>query len=210
MDIIPEAIEAYAKAHTSPEDSLLKKLWDDTQANAKWPQMQTGHIEGSFLRLLVGLSRAKRVLEIGTFTGYSSLSMAAALPDDGKIITCDIDPVATDMAKRYWERSPHGRKIELRLGPALETIETLTESFDLVFIDADKENYVNYWEACVPRVRPGGLIMVDNVLWSGRVLQPEEPSDFAIVGFNDHALADDRVELVMLTVRDGVTLAVKR
>lgn len=210
MDFIPAAIEAYAKAHSSSEDPLLQELCRDTQENVQWPQMQTGHLEGSLLRLLAKISGAKRVLEIGTFTGYSSLSLASGMSDDGKVITCDVDPVATEMAKRYWARSPHGKKIELRMGPALETIETIEEELDLVFIDADKENYSNYWEACVPKVRSGGLILVDNVLWYGKVLDPKEESDLAIVAFNELAQADERVDLVMLTVRDGVSLAVKR
>lgn len=210
MILVPEAIEAYAFDHSSPEDRLLNALGEDTQANAKWPQMQTGHVEGSFLRMLVQVSGAKRILEIGTYTGYSALSMAIGLPDGGRVLTCDIDPVATAMARDYWSRSPHGTKIELKMGPALETIETLDGPFDFVFIDADKENYVAYWEAVLPKVRSGGLIVVDNVLWSGNVLDPKDKSDFAIVGFNQHARSDDRVELVLLTVRDGITVARKR
>lgn len=166
-------------------------------------------MEGLLLRTLVQVSGARRVLELGTFTGYSALSMATGLPDDGQLITCDVDPEATSMAKRYWARSPHGSKIELRLGPALETLASLDGPFDMVFIDADKESYINYWEACLPKVRPGGIIAVDNVLWYGKVLDPSELSDFAIVAFNEHVLKDERVESVMLTVRDGVTLARK-
>jgi len=205
--VVPEDIEAYARAHSSGEDGVLAALGRDTQANAKMPQMQSGHVEGSLLRMLVQASSARRVLEIGTFTGYSALSMAMGLPEDGSVITCDIDPVATAMAREYWAKSAHGGKIDLRLGPALETIESLEGPFDFVFIDADKGNYINYWEAVVPKVRQGGLIAVDNVLWSGRVLDPKSEQDLAIVAFNEHVLGDGRVELVMLTVRDGVTLA---
>ena len=210
MFVVPEEIEEYALVHSSREDPLLQALAQDTQANTKWPQMQTGHVEGSFLRMLVQVSKARRVLEIGTFTGYSALSMAMGLPEDGRVITCDIDPEATAMARQYWEKSGQGAKIELRLGPALETIESLEGPFDFVFIDADKENYVNYWEAVLPKVRQGGLIAVDNVLWSGRVLDPKDTLDHAVVAFNRHVRYDDRVELVMLTVRDGVTLARKK
>lgn len=207
MFVIPEKIEEYALAHSSAEDALLQALAEDTQAKAKMPQMQTGHVEGTFLRMLVQVSNARRVLEIGTFTGYSALSMAMGLPDEGRVITCDVDPESTAMAREYWEKSGHGAKIDLRLGPALETIESLDGPFDFVFIDADKENYVNYWEAVLPKVRPGGLIAVDNVLWSGRVLDPKGKQDHAIVAFNGHVRDDKRVEVVMLTVRDGITLA---
>lgn len=207
---MPEQIHEYAAAHSSQEDALLAQLWRDTQENAKRPQMQTGHVEGSLLRMLTQLVGAKRVLEIGTYTGYSALSIAMGLPDDGKVITCDFDPIATTMAKGYWERSDHGRKIELRMGPALDTIRGLDGEFDLVFIDADKENYANYWNACVPKVQSGGLLIVDNVIWSGRVLDPKDASDHAIVAFNQLSRNDDRVDLVMLTIRDGVTLARKK
>ena len=210
MDLTPPEIEEYARIHSSREDPLLVELAQDTQANATWPQMQTGHLEGAFLRMLVQATGALHVLEIGTYTGYSALSMAMGLPGRGSVITCDVDPVATEMAKKYWARSPHGVKIDLRLGPALETIGSLEGPFDLVFIDADKENYVNYWEAVLPKTRPGGLLVADNVLWSGRVLDPKEKSDHAIVAFNQHVRDDQRVNLVMLTIRDGITVARKK
>ncbi len=217
MFVVPEEIEEYAFVHSSREDALLHSLAQDTQENAALPQMQTGHIEGSFLRMLVQLSGARRVLEIGTYTGYSALSMAMGLPEDGRLITCDIDPEATAMARDYWARSPHGAKIDLRLGPALETFrgagrsgDSLAGPFDLVFFVADKENFVNYGEAILPKVRQGGLIAVDNVLWSAKVLDPQEKLDHAIVAFNRHVRYDDRVDLVMLTVRDGITLARKK
>lgn len=210
MDLIAPEIDAYAKLHASPEDALLAELTEETQARAKYPQMQTGHVEGLFLRLLVQALEARSVLEIGCFTGYSALSMAMGLPEGGKLTTCDIDPEMTAIAKRYWARSPHGGKIELVLGPALETVAGLDGPFDLIFIDADKENYIAYWDACIPKVRRGGLVAVDNVLWSGRVLDPKEKSDYAIVAFNQHAASDDRMEKVVLTVRDGITLARKR
>ena len=210
MDLIAPEIDAYAKLHASPEDALLAELTEETRAKAKYPQMQTGHVEGLFLRLLVQALEARSVLEIGCFTGYSALSMAMGLPEGGKVTTCDIDPEMTVIAKRYWARSPHGGKIELVLGPALETVAGLDGPFDLVFIDADKENYIAYWDACIPKVRSGGFVAVDNVLWSGRVLDPKEKSDYAIVAFNQHAARDDRVDKVVLTVRDGITLARKK
>lgn len=207
---LPPGIEAYVFDHATPEDPLLAELTAETRAKAKLPQMLTSHVEGSFLRLVVAVSGARSILEIGTYTGYSGLSMAMALPPDGKIITCDVDSVATAMAKRYWARSPHGSKIELRMGPALDTIQKLEGPFDFVFIDADKEHYVDYWESVLPKVRTGGLVAADNVLWSGKVLDPQSESDHAIVAFNDRVRNDDRVEAVMLTIRDGVTLARKK
>ncbi|RMD99094.1 MAG: methyltransferase domain-containing protein [Deltaproteobacteria bacterium] len=210
LTLVPKAIETYCREHSTPISPILRELARETYARAQSPQMQVGHLEGLFLRFLVEILEARHVLEIGTFTGYSALAMAEGLPDDGRIVTCDIDPEATAIAKTFWERSGHGHKIELRLAPALETLETLTGPFDLVFIDADKENYVGYWEGVVPKVRKGGLIVADNVLWSGRILEPKEASDHAIVRFNERVSADDRVEQVMLTIRDGILLARKR
>lgn len=174
------------------------------------PQMLTGPVEGRLLELLVFASGARRILELGTFTGYSALAMAAALPEDGWIDTCDVEPAHTDVARRYWERSPHGAKIRLHLGPALETIARLEGDFDLVFVDADKPNYDNYYEAVLPRLSERGLIVIDNTLWSGRVLEPEDEATRAIAALNDKLAADERVVVVQLTVRDGVTLVRRR
>lgn len=181
-----------------------------TYARMKSPHMQVGRVEGTFLRILVKLARARRVLELGTFTGYSALMMAAGLPDDGELITCDIDQKAEALARDFFARSPHGRKIQLRMGPALETLKTLQGPFDLAFIDADKQNYSAYYDAVVPLLRSGGLLVADNALWSGRVLQPRAPEDHALVAFNAKVAADPRVEKVLLTVRDGMMLALKR
>jgi len=173
--------------------------------------MMVGRLEGGFLAALVALTGAKRILELGTFTGYSSISMATALPDDGRIITCDVDPDATSIARRYMDESGHGDKIEIRLGPALETIETLDGPFVLIFIDADKPNYENYYEAVLPKLADDGLLIADNVLWSGRVVEPDgEESTQAIMAFNEHVRNDERVTAVMLTVRDGMTLIRRR
>ncbi len=144
------------------------------------------------------------------FTGYSGLMIAAGLPEDGELITCDVDPKAEEMARRYFARSPHGKKITVRMGPALETIRTLSPPIDFVFLDADKVNYSNYYEAVLPLMPPGALLVADNVLWSGKVLDPKDPSDHAIAAFNDRVARDPRVEKVVLTVRDGMTLARKR
>ncbi len=210
LTLVPEQIEAYAEAHTETPLPIFDALREETYAKMNQPQMQVGRIEGSFLRLLVRVSQAKRILEIGMFTGYSALMMAEGLPDDGELITCDVDSKAEAMAKRYFAQSPHGKKIKVRMGPALETIKTLKGPLDMVFIDADKENYSRYYDAVIPLLRKGGLLVADNVLWSGRVLRPEQESDRAIVAFNDKVTKDSRVEKVLLTVRDGMMLAVKK
>lgn len=207
--IIPQKIERYCRENTTPESRLLRELVAETHVRTAFPEMQVGHVEGAFLRMLVRFVRAKHILELGTFTGYSSLVMAESLPEDGKLVTCDIDPEVTEIAKKYWNRSTHGRKIELKLGPALETIKTIDSVFDLIFIDADKENYINYWELCMPKTHSGSLFVIDNVLWSGDVLEPRDETDRAIAKFNRHVYNDKRVEVVMLPVRDGVTLAWK-
>ncbi|RJS26049.1 methyltransferase [Corallococcus sp. H22C18031201] len=210
LTLVPRDIEAYAEAHTEHVSPLLEELRELTYAEVASPHMQVGRMEGTFLRLLVALLQARRVLEIGTFTGYSALCMAEALPEDGELITCDLNPSVAEVARRFFARSPHGHKVHLRLGPALETLRTLKGPFDLAFIDADKGNYAAYYDAVLPLVRPGGLVVADNVLWSGRVLQPESAQDHAIVAFNQKVAADPRVEKVMLTVRDGLLLARKR
>ncbi|CAI2717634.1 O-methyltransferase [Nitrospina watsonii] len=204
MDFIDDRIERYAFNYTEDEGPLLTQLKQETHEKLELPVMLTGRLEGRLLKLLVQLLQAKRVLEIGTFSGYSALSMAEGLPDDGELFTCDIDPPAIEMAKKYFHRSEHGKKITLLEGEALKSIEKVEAPLDMVFIDADKANYLNYYEAVLPKVRSGGLIVVDNVLWSGRVLDPQDESDHAIHNFNRSVHADDRVEGVLLTVRDGV------
>ena len=208
--MIDERIEAYAEAHTTPPPELLRELAAETQATMRLPQMLTGTTEGRLLELLVHAIGARRILEIGTFTGYSALSMAAALPDDGHIDTCDIDPTHVEVAERYIARSEHAAKITVHVGPALESIARLEGDFDFVFIDADKANYDNYYEAVLPRLSPGGLIAIDNTLWSGRVLDPQDDDSKAIAALNEKLAADDRIVCVQLTVRDGVTLVRKR
>jgi caffeoyl-CoA O-methyltransferase len=208
--IVNEEIEEYAAEHTTPVGELFERLAEETRAKTTAPQMMVGRIEGQFLARLVRVSGARRILEFGTFTGYSSISMASALPPDGLIITCDVDPDATAIARRYMDESGFGDKIEIRLGPALETIGTLEGPFDIVFIDADKPNYIAYYEAALPLLAENGLVIADNVLWSGRVLEEEaDESTNAIKEFNEHVQADSRVVSVMLTVRDGMTLIQK-
>ncbi|HVF15223.1 MAG TPA: class I SAM-dependent methyltransferase [Acidimicrobiales bacterium] len=208
MNVVPEDLEAYAAAHSSPEADGLAALAAETREVSDAHGMMVGVLEGRLLEFLVFMTGARRVLEIGTFTGYSALSMAAALPPDGRIVTCDIDPVTSAVARRHAASSPVGDRIEFRLGPALDTIATLDGPFDLVFIDADKESYLAYYEALLPKLADRGVIVVDNVLWDGRVLDPaDETADTrAIRAFNEAAVADPRVVAVMLTVRDGITL----
>jgi len=208
--LVPEELEDYAIRHATPFAELYDQLREQTYRETDLPQMQVGPLEGRLLTLLVGLSGARTAVEVGTFTGYSSMCIAEGLPDDGTLVTCDINEKTTSIARSYWDRAPWGRKIELRLGPALDTLSQLQGPIDFAFIDADKENYIGYWEALVPLIRPGGLVVVDNVLWSGRVLDPQSETDHAIVAFNTHAQADDRIEQVLLTVRDGVLLGRKR
>ncbi len=205
--IVSDEIEAFATAHTAPLPPLLEELVAKTHKQmGERAGMLSGPIVGSLLQTLVAVTGARRVLEIGMFTGFSALMMAAALPDDGRLITCDVNPKTIAFAKHYFERSPHGHKIEVREGPALDTIATLGGPFDFVFIDADKENYAAYYDATLPLLSQRGIIAVDNVLWSGRVLNPKEESDRAMVAFNDHVRNDPRVACTLLSVRDGVML----
>jgi caffeoyl-CoA O-methyltransferase len=205
----PEELDEYARAHSTPPDELLDRLYAETHERLDAPQMLTGPLEGRFLEMLVWVSGARRILEIGTYSGYSALSMAAALPDDGELITCDVWEEANEVARRYAAESPHGHKIDFRLGPALETIETLEGPFDLVFIDADKQNYVNYFHAVLPLLGGRGLIVFDNTLWSGRVLPGYDDGSENTRAFrelNDALVSDSRGVVVMLPIRDGVTL----
>ena len=209
MDFICEKIEEYAFEHASYEGDLLKQLEEETYENLDIPQMTTGRIEARLLKMLARLAEAKRILEIGTFAGYSALSMAEALPEEGELVTCEIDPEAIFVAKKYFGLSPHGKKITLMEGPALDSLKKVSGLFDMAFIDADKENYSNYYDAIFPLIRPGGLMAIDNVLWSGRVLDPKDNSDKAIHELNEKVVRDNRVESVILTVRDGLNCIIK-
>jgi caffeoyl-CoA O-methyltransferase len=206
--IVPEQIDEYAEAHTTPPTELLRALADETKATLSSPQMLTGTVEGRLLELLVHALKPRRVLELGTYSGYSSLSMAAALPEGGHVDTCEVDERHAEVARRYIARSPYADRITVHLGPALETIEQLGDEFDFVFVDADKENYGKYYEALLPRLAAGGLMAFDNTLWSGRVLDPEDELETTrvIAALNDRIAKDPRVVGVMLTVRDGITL----
>ena len=220
MNLVLEGLEDFCRAHTAPLDPLYEKLRVETYASVRSPQMQVGQLEGRFLKLLTQISGAKLVVEVGTFTGYSALSIAEGLPSDGELHTFAIDPVATAIARRYWAEAPWAKdKVTLHLGDARAELATflatpgdsgLPRPIDLAFIDADKAGYIAYWDLLVPALRPGGLIIADNVLWSGRVLQPAAPDDHHIVAFDRHVSVDARVEAVMLTVRDGIFLARKK
>jgi caffeoyl-CoA O-methyltransferase len=210
--IVPDEIENYAAAHTTSPPELLQELAAETRATLRAPQMLTGTIEGRFLELLVHGLGARRVLELGTYSGYSALSMAAGLPEGGHIDTCEADEQHAAVARRYIERSPYADRITVHLGPALETIERLEGEFDFVFVDADKVNYLNYYEALLPRLAPGGLMAFDNTLWSGRVVDEEDDSveTRTLRELNDRLASDERVVAVQLSVRDGVTLVRRR
>jgi caffeoyl-CoA O-methyltransferase len=207
-DVTDPVLEAYAVAHTTPPDDLLVALAEETRATLDWPQMMVGALEGRFLEILVYALRPTWVLEIGTFSGYSSISMAAGLPPGGRVTTCELDPVHAAAARAHIARSPFADRIEVIEGPALDSIRALGGPFDFVFIDADKTNYLAYYEAVLPKLAPHGLIAADNTLWSGRVVDDSDQSDDtrAIRAFNDALVRDPRVVCVQATVRDGVTL----
>ena len=208
--LVSEAVEAYAAAHTTPAAAHLRALADETRATLGSPGMLTGAVEGRLLEMLVFLARPRLVLELGTYSGYSALSMAQALDDGARIVTCELSDEHADVAERHIAAAGLADRIEVRRGPGLETIATLDGPFDLVFIDADKTGYLDYYEAVLRKLSERGLIAVDNVLWSGRVAEPpsddDDQSTHALRAFNDHVAADERVVSVMLTVRDGVTL----
>lgn len=207
---ISEEIEEYARDHTRPEPAQLISLIAKTHATMDNPQMLTGRVEGRFLKLLVQIAQPRLALEIGMFTGYSALSMAEGLPADGRIITCDIDPKARDLAQAAFDASPVGHKIEVRMGPAIDTIRQLGHIIDFAFIDADKKAYPQYYEEILARTRPGGLILLDNMFLSGRVLDPHDDTARALAKLNQDLARDDRIENVLLTIRDGVQLIRKK
>jgi caffeoyl-CoA O-methyltransferase len=204
---VPDAIDAYAHEHTRARPPLFDELRDYTHSNVASPQMQVGRVEGTLLKLLAATVGARRILEVGTYTGYSALCLAEALPPDGELITCDRSEEFAGVARRFFARSAHGHKIKIVLGDALATVKALPpDPFDMAFLDADKARYPDYYEEIVPRLRPGGLLVIDNVLWSGEVLAPETDDALGIAEVNRRATADARVENVLLPVRDGVML----
>jgi predicted O-methyltransferase YrrM len=213
---LEQTLADYIQSISLREPDILKQLREET-AKLSMAQMQISPEQGQFMALLVQLMGAKKTLEIGVFTGYSALAVALALPDDGKVIACDISEEYTAIAKDFWARAGVSEKIDLRIAPALETLEKLitdgeTGSFDLAFIDADKRNYENYYERALTLLRPGGLILIDNVLWSGKVIDPTitDKQTQAIREFNQKLHQDSRISLSLIAIADGLTLALKR
>lgn len=211
MDMVAKEAEEYASDHTTPLSPLLEELEYFTLTNTAFPSMLTGRVEGRFLQLAAQLSGAEKVVEIGTFTGYSALAMAEVLPDGGRIVTIEHNPDHARLAQGFFDRSPSGPKITLRLGEALEILKTLPDAkTDLVFIDADKQNYSAYYRESMRILRNGGLILADNALWYGRIFDPKDDESRAMADFNDLVKADNRAEKLFLTIRDGIYLIRKR
>ena len=205
-DLVSPDIDAYAAVYSLPETSVRRELREETERTMEFARMIVGPLEGAFLHMMARLVQAERVLEIGMFTGYSALCFAEALPEKGRVVTCEVDEASAAVARRFFAQSPHGRKIEIRMGPALETMASLTGPFDVIFIDADKGNYVNYYRRAIELLSPRGVILIDNVLWSGDVLLNPPPDDrtAAIQELNRVVAADTRMTAVLATIRDGV------
>jgi len=213
MPIDSNVIAAYAEDHTDPMSPLLEELTRETRRRTGRPHWSIGRAEGKLLQMLVAVSRARRVVEVGTFTGFSALLMAEALPEDGRLITCEAEESFARIAQSFFDRSPHGGKIRLAFGLAIETLSRLPDgATDFVFIDADKPRYVQYYEEALRILNPGGLILVDNVFWRGKIFKTDRMNDNAraIAAFNEHVKTDQRVEKVMLAVRDGCYLIRKK
>jgi caffeoyl-CoA O-methyltransferase len=205
MEIVNEDLQRYAEQHTSPESDLLKKINRDTYAHVLMPRMLSGHLQGRVLSMISHLLKPQRILEIGTYTGYSALCLAEGLSPGGKIITIDINEELEKKVRKHFAQSRD--KIEYKIGNALDIIPTLNEIFDLVFIDADKSNYINYFDLVIDKVRPGGFILADNVLWSGKVLNKNPDNDTKCINaFNQKIQHDSRVENVLLPIRDGIMM----
>jgi caffeoyl-CoA O-methyltransferase len=207
MDLINESIQHYAEQHTSSEADLLKKIERDTHAKVMMPRMLSGHLQGRVLSMISHMIRPQRILEIGTYTGYSAVCLAEGLQEGGKLITIDINEELEDRVRDYFAASSYNNNIEYKIGNAVEVIPALNETFDLVFIDADKERYGVYFDLVIDKVRNGGFILADNVLWSGKVLDAKPDKDTrAILEFNKKIQDDPRVENVLLPIRDGIML----
>jgi caffeoyl-CoA O-methyltransferase len=211
VDPVHPAIDAYAEAHTSPPPDPLAEVVADTQERMPWPSMMSGLVEGRLFEALIAISGARRALEVGTFTGFGALTMAAALPDDGQVVTLEANEDTAAIARQHFERSEHGGKIELIVGDAREQLAKLDGPFDFVYIDAWKGDYIHYYEAALSLLSPRGVIVADNVLWGGSVLDEAAGGEGRSVrAFNEHVQADERVHNVLLTVGDGLMLAWRR
>lgn len=211
LSMVGETVSSYCESRSDGESEVMAAIAAETKEKVPdlWIMM-VGPLEARLLANLVRMTGAKRVLELGTFTGYSALAIAQALPADGTVMTLDVSETYTEIARRHWAHSPHRGKIDLRLGPGLETLEAVDGPIDLAFLDADKENYPHYWDKIVPKMRTGGVIAVDNVLANGEAVTQETEFGAMLDRFNQKVAADERVDVLMLPFRDGVTLAVKR
>jgi predicted O-methyltransferase YrrM len=212
MHFISPDLELYAEQHTSPESPLLSKIHRETYAEVLMPRMLSGHLQGRLLTFFCAMIKPKHILEIGTFTGYATLAMAEGMPDDAHITTIDINEELQDRVQGYFNQSEYKDRIHYKIGAALEVIPTLTENFDLVFIDADKKNNLNYYRLVFDKVNKGGFIIIDNVLWSGKVVEPKTKTDKdldAIMELNDYIAQDSRVMNILLPIRDGLMLVQK-
>lgn len=206
IEITNPKIQDYAESVTTAESKALRKLVQSSNEKLEYIDMLSGNLVGQLLKMLIKISGARHILEIGTFTGYSALTMAEALPADGKIITMEMNLKYQEIAQKHFKESSHRQKIILKKGNALELLDELDGQFDLIFLDADKIQYPVYYEKLLPKLKSGGILVTDNVLWDGMVLQPEDEKSKAIDEFNKIAAADERVEQVLLPVRDGVSL----
>jgi caffeoyl-CoA O-methyltransferase len=209
IELRPIGVENYAERHSKPVSPVHEKIWLETYRKTSSPQKMVGPLEAQFLKMLALMTGARRILEIGMFTGYSTLAFAEALPRDGRVVTCEIDAEIGEIAKRYFLESPHGSKIEVKQGPALISLKVITGPFDICFIDADKENYEHYYERSMELVRPRGIIVLDNMLRGGNVLKPSDSGAEVIDALNKRIRNDARVENVLLPLRDGIMLVVK-
>ena len=212
LNFLPIPIEVYSEAHTSPENELLRQLNRDTHAQVLQPRMLSGHLQGRVLSMLSWMLRPKRILEIGTYTGYSALCLAEGLAEGGLLTTIDVNEELESFVRTFLAQSPLGTQIDYRIGKALDIVPTLDDTFDLIFIDADKLNYTNYYDLCLPKLRVGGFIVADNVLWSGKVAQIDKKLDKDtqnLVDFNLKLHLDPRVENVLLPIRDGLMIVRK-
>jgi predicted O-methyltransferase YrrM len=213
MELINKLAEQYANSYSGNEDDILYKIWRESNLRTFYPNMVSGKVQGKFLQMLMYMLQPKNVLEIGTFTGYSAVAMALAMPENGKLITIDNNEEVESMAKGFFKEAGLENKIIMMMGDATEIVPGLKKQFDLVFIDADKEQYIDYYNAVLPKVRKGGFILADNVLWGGKVMEKLTKTDKETKGiqeFNNMVNNDTRVEKVMLTIRDGIYLIRKK
>jgi caffeoyl-CoA O-methyltransferase len=210
MDFLPKNIADYAEAHTSTESELLRELVRETHLKTLKPRMLSGHLQGRFLSLIAKLMQPKRILEIGTFTAYATLCLAEGLDTEGVLTTLEADDELEPLIQKYIAAAGLTGRVDLRIGDALQIIPTLNDIFDLAFIDAGKRDYITYYDLVLPKIRSGGLIIADNILWSGKVVEEKKDLDTQILDdFNKKVLADSRVECVLLPLRDGLMMARK-